>query len=421
MVAWSDVKIIAVSSNSVSVTLAMAQAPYQKTLSTSLMSAHMLKCLLRVTSDLNLEVLATDADNSLKVIKRFPYFKPGARLLSAIWRRLPKEFRLRPSVPALASSWLADWLLQKWVGRSTVFHGPTGVCLRSMRSAKQLGAITLVEHASRHPRHWRQVIEKESLHFGVDHRLIDHGFTDRRIRRMEHMFEECDRIIVPSALARQSFVEMGYANKTAVVLTGVDHQTFFPGQARDASVFRVCYMGRLELAKGLGYLLQAWKRLGLSRAELVLAGELKPEMKGLLATEADSTVSLTGELPQSKVAECYRASSVFVLPSANEGLSQSLLEAMASGLCVVATDMSSATECVTNGREGIIAPARDVDALADAILWCYRHRHESQVMGKAARARIEAQFTLDHYNQRIIALYCALKGLQRGAVGEDGC
>jgi glycosyltransferase involved in cell wall biosynthesis len=392
------------SSNSVSVTLAMAQAPYQKTLGSSLMDAHMLGYLLRVTPDLNLEVLAPGADNSLKVTKRFPYFRLGARFLSAIWRRLPEEFRPRTAVPALASSWLADWLLQKWVGPSSIFHGPTAVCLRSMRAAKQLGAITLVEHASRHPRHWRQVIEEESHHFGVDHRLVAHGFTDRRIRRMEHMFEECDRIIVPSAVARQSFTEMGYASKTAVVLTGVDHQTFSPIQRKDASVFRVCYVGRLELAKGLGYLLQAWNHLRLSGAELVLVGEIKPEMQGLLATYADSTVRLTGELPQSKVAECYRASSVFVLPSANEGLAQVLLEAMASGLCVVATDLSSATECMTSGKEGTIVPARDVGALADAISWCYWHREEGQVMGKAARARIESQFTLDHYNQRIIAL-----------------
>ncbi len=410
--------IVAVSPSSISVTLAMAQAPYQKTLASSLMDGHMLGCLLRVNPDLSLEVLAPGADNSLEVTKRFPYFRFGARLLSAIWRRLPEEFRPRTAVPALASSWMADWLLQKWVGTSSIFHGPTGICLRSMRAAKRVGAITLVEHAARHPRHWRQVIEEESRHFGVDSRLVAHGFTDRRIRRMEQMFEECDGIIVPSAVARQSFIEMGYANKTAVVLTGVDHQTFSPvqdkdDQDKDASVFRVCYVGRLELAKGLGYLLQAWKNLRLSGAELVLVGEIKPEMQGLLTTYADSTVRLTGELPQSKVAEWYRASSLFVIPSPNEGLAQVLLEAMASGLCVIASDLSGATECMISGKEGIIVPARDVGALADAILWCYRHQDEGQVMGKAARARIETQFTLDHHNQRVIALYRSLKGAPR--------
>jgi glycosyltransferase involved in cell wall biosynthesis len=90
----------------------------------------------------------------------------------------------------------------------------------------------------------------------------------------------------------------------------------------------------------LGYL-QAWKRVTLPAAELVLVGEIKPEMSGLLATYADPTVRLTGELPQSKVAEYYRKSSVFVLPSANEGLAQVLLEAMASGLCVVTTNLSA--------------------------------------------------------------------------------
>ena len=49
------------------------------------------------------------------------------------------------------------------------------------------------------------------------------------------------------------------------------------------------------------------------------------------------------------------------------------LEAMASGLTVVATDKTGALECVTNGKEGLVVPARDVHALAEAILWCYQH------------------------------------------------
>jgi glycosyltransferase involved in cell wall biosynthesis len=48
--------------------------------------------------------------------------------------------------------------------------------------------------------------------------------------------------------------------------------------------------------------------------------------------------------------------------------------------------------------------------MADAILWCYQHREESQAMGRAAQARVESGFTLEHYNQRVIALYRALAG-----------
>jgi glycosyltransferase involved in cell wall biosynthesis len=110
------------------------------------------------------------------------------------------------------------------------------------------------------------------------------------------------------------------------------------------------------------------------------------------------------------VGRCYREANLFVQPSPNEGLAQVLLEAMASGLPVVATDKAGALECVTNGKEGLVVPARDKDALAEAILWCYQHREESREMGKAARRRIEIQFTLEHYNERVVALYRALAG-----------
>jgi glycosyltransferase involved in cell wall biosynthesis len=91
-------------------------------------------------------------------------------------------------------------------------------------------------------------------------------------------------------------------------------------------------------------------------------------------------------------------------------LAQVLLETMASGLPVVATDLSGAGDCVTEGVEGFLTPARDVPRIAEAILWCYEHREETRAMGRAARARIESQFTLSHYNERMIALYRSVAG-----------
>jgi starch synthase len=103
--------------------------------------------------------------------------------------------------------------------------------------------------------------------------------------------------------------------------------------------------------------------------------------------------------------KAYQEPDLFVFPSVNEGFAQVLLEAMACGLPVVATELSGAKDCVTDGEEGFVVAARDVDRLAEKILWCYQHRDETRAMGKAARAKIESQFALDHYNQRMIALY----------------
>jgi glycosyltransferase involved in cell wall biosynthesis len=87
---------------------------------------------------------------------------------------------------------------------------------------------------------------------------------------------------------------------------------------------------------------------------------------------------------------------------------------MASGLPVIAAEGTGADECVKNGKEGLIVPARSVEALADAILWCYKNPEETRAMGAAARARIESQFTLDHYNQRVISLYRQLAAQEAG-------
>jgi glycosyltransferase involved in cell wall biosynthesis len=60
----------------------------------------------------------------------------------------------------------------------------------------------------------------------------------------------------------------------------------------------------------------------------------------------------------------------------SEGLGLVLLEAMACGLPVIAAEHTDAEECVSTEREGLIVPPRNVDALAEAILWCYKNPHQ---------------------------------------------
>jgi glycosyltransferase involved in cell wall biosynthesis len=91
-----------------------------------------------------------------------------------------------------------------------------------------------------------------------------------------------------------------------------------------------------------------------------------------------------------------------------------LLEAMACGLPVIATDRSGAEDCVAHGKDGLIIPARSADQLAEAIWWCFRHRQELPGMGKAARRTVEQRFTRAHYEERQIEVYRSLAN-QRGA------
>lgn len=393
--------------NDVSVTLAVGSAPWQKTLAMSLMQAGMLRRVLG--SGPFLEILEPSGSGSLKEIKRFPIYRAVNRILWGTWKRLPKKWR--PPSPVMMTVLLQEQLCSRWIPPCTVFHGWMGQSLGSLTVAKRQGASTLIENAGRHPGDFHRAPDEECDRFNIKRSERSPLLPAALIRRMECEYELCDRIVVPSTVAHDSFAKFGYAAKTVVVFPGVDEQFFSPLRQPVANAkFRVCFTGRIELAKGAAYLLQAWKRLALANAELVLAGEIRPEMKSLLETYADSTVRTTGFLSARELQQHYRDSDLFVLPSVNEGLAQVLLEAMASGLPVVASDLSGAGDCVTEGVEGFVTPVRDVNRIAQAILWCYQHRDETRAMGRAARARIESQFTLSHYNQRMIALYRSLAG-----------
>ena len=395
----------------VMVALALGAAPYQKTLAKKLLSAGILRQVLEFVP--YLEIQEPSRNGILERVTSFPAYTLLKRGVWGIWRRLPVSVQPRP--PVTSTAWLADRLLSKKIARCRIFHGCTALCLASLRAAKRNGAITLVENAACHPRHWKKVEMEECRRFSANSRDGSGNFAGRLLERMDREFEECDRIVVPSVVAQESFAEYGYGGKTVLVQTGVDSDYFSPTPVvPTAPTFRVCYVGRLEFAKGVGYLLEAWKKLGLRDAELVLVGEVKPQMRPLLAKYANGGVRVTGVVPAPEAARCYREATLFVQPSPNEGLAQVLLEAMASGLPVVATDKTGALECVTNGKEGLVVPARNIDALAEAILWCYQHREESQEMGKAGRRRIESQFKLEHYNERVVALYRALAGMQPG-------
>jgi len=366
--------------------------------------------LRRVLSfGLELEVLDPDGASGLKQVRKYPHYRIANRVLWAAWRRLPAT-SYSATLPVVFSCTYADWLISRWIPTSDIFHGWAGLSLTSLRVAKQHGAVTMLENPTMHPCDWQKAVLEECDTFGVRPRDCRAVLPSLLIERMDREYTVCDFIIVPSSLARQSFEQSGHPGKAIVVHAGIDHRFFTPSATPPSlEIFRVCYTGRVELAKGIPYLLQAWKQLALPNAELVLIGQVAPELRSLVAKYALPNVRFVGFLPASQVADWYRASNLFAFPSVNEGLARVLLEAMSSGLPIVATSRSGAEDCITPGHDGIIVPPRDATALADAILWHFRNREQSAIMGKAARVTIEQRFTVSHYEERMISVYSSCK------------
>jgi glycosyltransferase involved in cell wall biosynthesis len=101
-------------------------------------------------------------------------------------------------------------------------------------------------------------------------------------------------------------------------------------------------------------------------------------------------VTFFGYIPHEEFPRYYTAADVFVFPSLNEGMSNSLLEALASGLPVIATPTGGTDELITEGSNGFVVPFQDPQAIASKLESLINDRDLARSMGQASRSKAES-------------------------------
>jgi glycosyltransferase involved in cell wall biosynthesis len=168
-------------------------------------------------------------------------------------------------------------------------------------------------------------------------------------------------------------------------------------------------VGRQEFQKGQRYLIEAMVELSRLRPNTVLLiagrrGHVSEELERLLhETELGDRVRLLGFVED--VPEVLAAADVFVFPSLYEGLPGALIEAMAIGLPIVATDIDAIREVLEPGRNAILVPSASPSHLSGAVLRLLSEGDTRRAFGSRSRAIFEERFTLDASVQRMMAMY----------------
>jgi glycosyltransferase involved in cell wall biosynthesis len=208
-----------------------------------------------------------------------------------------------------------------------------------------------------------------------------HGRTVGRF-----LLHRADQVIVVSEAVSRHVRSLGArADRIHVVPNGVDHDVFHPGPGRSADEVRVLLVGRLVPNKGGEDAIRAVAELhrGGANVRLTIVGDgpLRGRL-GSLAVELGVDVRFEGRT--NAVADHLRGADILVRPTLTEGMSLSVLEAMASGVCVVASAVPGNAELIRHGETGLLAAVGDPAAFERALGRAVADPEERRRLGAAA-------------------------------------
>ena len=292
-----------------------------------------------------------------------------------------------------------DWITSRQLetGRYDLFHSWSGDCLQSLRVAKRRGIPSLIEIPTWHRD--RGKVGRVEPPPALKKKSWKEKLNLTRERFVEE-YELADLIVVLSEKAADTFRVQGFPEEKLFYLPrGVDIERFKPRTR--PPIFRAVFSGALIERKGIHHLLEAWHRLDLKDAELVLVGSVHDEAKPHLKKFWRDNIRVVGFVKD--VEKYLGEGTIHVFPSSCEGSAKVTYEAAACGLPQVTT--REAGDVVNDGVEGIIVPPGNVDAIAAAILHLYQHPEVVERMSVAARQRVVENFTWDHFRTRLLGAY----------------
>ena len=266
-----------------------------------------------------------------------------------------------------------------------VVHAFEGGALATFRAAKRAGKQTILDVPSAHERF-----------MGVEGRCLQPRIAEERLL--------ADLLLAPSDYVVTCLIEAGVPqHRIRKIPYGVDPGTFqIDAGLRTDGLFRAVFVGRIGRRKGVSYLLEAWRRLALPHAELLLVGEADEEGRRLLQ-RYEGLYRFVGPHPKHEVHRFFQQSDVFVFPSLAEGSAYVTYEALASELPIITTPNSGSV--ARDGVDGFLIPAEDVDAIAERLALLHAEPALRQRMGAQGRELIEREYTWRHYRERVGHVY----------------
>ena len=267
-------------------------------------------------------------------------------------------------------------------------------------------------------KNWYQIFKKTGLVILIN--LILEFLLGRKaqLKFAKTIYDKADKIVFLSKAAIKEAKELNIdVNKTDTLGVAIEQDLFRPlGKKqqlrKDLNIKgskAALFIGRINFAeKGIGYLLEAWKKVvvEIPQANLIIiggGGESDRMNKSITALGLNENVSAVGKKPFADLPKYINAANVFVVPSVwMEAFGHVTIQAMSCGVPVVTFDAGASPEINIDGQTGFVVPSKDVDKLADSIIKIFQDEGLEKQLGQAARQRVLENYTYEAITNRFL-------------------
>jgi glycosyltransferase involved in cell wall biosynthesis len=245
-------------------------------------------------------------------------------------------------------------------------YGYANACFQFSRST---GGKTFLDAGNSHPENFWNILSEEHERWGCPL----HPISKQQYRRSIEMMQHVDYVLAPSSFVAESFLARGFkADQVLPSFYPVDLSLFTPAaepRPKNRPLTLISTAGP-SLRKGSPYMLEAFRIVHRKHRSLqiLLTSLVHDSMREIVKQYSDLPIRWSPPLTHDLLAKRLQGADIFVLPSLEEGLVRSALEAMACGVPVVLTPNTGANDYIRSEEAGEVVPIRNAEAIAAAIL-----------------------------------------------------
>ena len=276
-----------------------------------------------------------------------------------------------------------DELSLKSLDGCDVFLGLSQCGLNTGIEAKKRGIKYICERSSTHIVYQNELLKEEYNKLNLKYKPIHEWFIQRELEE----YKNSNLILLPSYFVEKTFKDKGYKN-TKVINFGSWNKQFYPIEKKiKKNNFDIVFVGQISIRKGLHYLFEAFNHIKSNQINLHIIGSKTLDsnfLKKLINKKKRENVYFYGHKSHNEINEIINNSDLFIMPSIEEGMALSIMQALSSGCPVLITENTGAKEFVEKNKCGVVIKYNDLKNIGEYIMDLVEHRSQLKLFKKNA-------------------------------------